>query len=217
MFITGAHVLWHSGDLPRSVQRQRRSSKQVWRWKKHVITWLLFLCTREVTRYSRRTFFVVSKLQTTWLAFLCRYWGALFASHARRRKCTTMCGRKNESLTLWQKKVIYLRLFPLFLYSFFKKVNAYTRTILNWQLSFFSLLRFCSHSWVNRVKDAQKDTVITNIDSTVDLTYQGLVWFHQLNNLHRFLVLVHLQRDVRQPRIVILLRHRIVSAEETLQ
>lgn len=92
--------------------------------------------------------------------------------------------------------------------------NAYTRTLLlNWQLSFLSLLRFCSHSWVNRVRD----TVITNFDSTVDLTYQGLVRLHQLNNLHRFFVLVHLQRDFRQPRIVILLRHRVVSAKETLQ
>lgn len=67
--------------------------------------------------------------------------------------------------------------------------------------------------WVNRVKN----TVITNSDSTVDLTYQGLVRLHQLNDLHRFLILVHLQRDVWQPRIVILLRHRVVSAEETLQ
>lgn len=61
-----ARVLWHSGDLPRSVQRQRRPSKQVWRWKKHVITWLLFfaLCTQ--WGYFRRT---VLKSQTTqvWL------------------------------------------------------------------------------------------------------------------------------------------------------
>lgn len=36
--------------------------------------------------------------------------------------------------------------------------------LLDRQLSFLSLLRFCSHSWVNRVKDAQKDTVIANAD-----------------------------------------------------
>ena len=45
-------LLRHSGDLPRSVQRRRRPSKQVWRWKKHVITWLLFLRTREATHYT---------------------------------------------------------------------------------------------------------------------------------------------------------------------
>lgn len=148
-----AHVLRHSGDLPRSVQRRRqRPSKQVWRWKKHVITWLLFSShswgysftlgefshSIQITNYAD----TVTRLSTPIL-------GILFRVSCKSTQCTTMCGRKNESLTLWQQKSNLPSTFPSPLFpkasSKRKRVHSDATTQSTIKLS---LLRFCSHSWV---------------------------------------------------------------------
>lgn len=110
-----AHVLRHSGDLPRSVQRRRRPSKQVWRWKKHVITWLFFSSHSRGYSFTLREFShsiqitnyadTVTRLPTPIL-------GIVFRVSCKSTQCTTMCGRKNESLTLWQKKSNLPSTFP---------------------------------------------------------------------------------------------------------
>lgn len=166
----------HSGDLPRSVQRQRHPSKQVWRWKKHVITWLLFFLhsySWDYSLLSRRMDSGIRESQTKYAKVrdspvYIDTGERHLASHASRREYTIKCGR--------EKKLIFqnISLRSPFSAPSFKRKRVYIRLLLKPTVLFPSFS--FAHSWINRVKDVQKETpqIIVNTDITIKLDVPGV-------------------------------------------